>query len=204
VLEKGEEMPIIFPDLPYPKDALAPHISANTLEFHHEKHHKAYVDNTNKLISGTDLEKLDLETIVKRTVGDASRVAIFNNAAQAWNHSFYWKCMKPKGGGAPSGAIVQKINADFGSYEKFVEEFKNAGLTQFGSGWAWLILDNGRLHVTKTLNADTPLAHDMKPLLVVDVWEHAYYLDYQNKRADYLSTFTSNLINWDFVNSTLG
>jgi len=197
-------MAITFPDLPYPMDALQPYISAKTLEFHHGKHHKTYVDNANKLIVGTEFEKSDLEAIVKRTAGDQSKVAIFNNAAQAWNHSFYWNCMKPKGGGTRTGAIAQRIDSDFGGYDKFVEEFKNAGLTQFGSGWAWLILNNGKLQVTKTLNADTPLAHDLHPLLVVDVWEHAYYLDYQNKRADYLAAFAGNLINWDFVNSRLG
>jgi len=196
-------MPITLPDLPYAKDALAPVISAKTLEFHHGKHHKTYVDNANKMIEGTDLANQDLETIIKKTVEDASKAGIFNNAAQVWNHSFYWKCMKPNGGGPPTGPIAQKINGDFGSYEKFVEEIKNAGLTQFGSGWAWLMLNNGRLQVTKTLNADTPLAHGAKPLLTIDVWEHAYYLDYQNRRGDYLSAFMEKLINWDFVNSCL-
>lgn len=196
-------MAITLPDLPYPKGALAPHISERTLEFHYGKHHKAYVDNANKLIAGTDLENLDLEAIVKKTAGDPSKVAIFNNAAQVWNHSFYWKCMKPDGGGAPTGAVAQKIAADFGSVEKFVEELKNAGATQFGSGWAWLVLNGSKLQVTKTPNAGTPLTEGMKPLLVADVWEHAYYLDYQNRRPDYLTTFVDKLINWDFVNSCL-
>lgn len=196
-------MPITLPDLPYPQSALAPVISERTLEFHHGKHHKTYVENTNKLIEGTEFAGQDLETIIKKTVEDSSKVGIFNNAAQAWNHSFYWKCMKPNGGGPPTGTVAQKIKADFGNYEKFVEEFKNAGLTQFGSGWAWLMLNNDRLQVIKTLNADTPIAHGVKPLLTVDVWEHAYYLDYQNKRADYLSAFIDKLINWDFVNSLL-
>jgi Fe-Mn family superoxide dismutase len=196
-------MSITLPDLPYPKDALAPIISERTLEFHHGKHHKAYVDNANKLIAGTELENLDLETIVKKTAGDPSKVGIFNNAAQVWNHSFYWKCMKPNGGGAPSGAVSQKIAADFGSFEKFVEEIKNAGATQFGSGWAWLVLNGNKLQVTKTANAGNPLTDGMKPLLVVDVWEHAYYLDYQNRRPDYLTAFVDKLINWDFVNSCL-
>jgi len=197
-------MAITLPDLPYPQNALAPHISERTLEFHHGKHHKAYVDNANKLVAGTDLENLDLETIIKKSAGDPAKVGIFNNAAQVWNHSFYWKCMKPNGGGAPTGAIASKIVADFGSYEKFVEEFKNAGVTQFGSGWAWLVLNGAKLQVTKTPNAANPLTEGMKPLLVVDVWEHAYYLDYQNRRPDYLSTFVEKLINWDFVNFCLG
>ena len=142
-------------------------------------------------------------TIVKRTVGDVSKVGIFNNAAQVWNHSFYWQCMKPKGGGAPTGAAADKIKADFGSFEKFVEEFKNAGATQFGSGWAWLVLDGGKLKVVKTPNADNPMVRGQKPLLVVDVWEHAYYLDFQNRRPDYLTAFVEKLINWDFVNANL-
>lgn len=197
-------MAITLPDLPYAKNALEPHISARTLEFHHDKHHKAYVDNANKLIEGTDLAPLDLEAIIKKLAGDPSKAAVFNNAAQVWNHSFYWKCMKPSGGGAPTGAIDQKIKADFGNYEKFLEEFKNAGATQFGSGWAWLVLDGGSLKITKTPNAENPMVHGMKPLLVVDVWEHAYYLDYQNRRPDYLTTFADKLISWDFVNSCLG
>ena len=196
-------MTITLPELPYPQDALAPHISARTLEFHHGKHHKAYVDNANKMIAGTDLESADLETIVKKAAGDASKAGLFNNAAQVWNHSFYWKCMKPNGGGAPTGDIAQKINADFGSFDKFVEEFKNAGVTQFGSGWAWLVLDGGKLQAVKTPNAETPITKGAKPLLVADVWEHAYYLDYQNRRPDYLTTFVQSLINWDFVNSCL-
>ncbi len=197
-------MPITLPDLPYSPNALAPHISERTLEFHHGKHHKAYVDNANKLIAGTDLENADLETIVKKSAADPAKVGLFNNAAQVWNHSFYWKCMKPGGGGPPTGAVASKITADFGSYEKFVEEFKNAGVTQFGSGWAWLVLNGDKLQVTKTPNAATPITEGLKPLLVVDVWEHAYYLDYQNRRPDYLSTFVEKLINWDFVNSCLG
>ena len=196
-------MPITLPQLPYPKDALAPHISEKTLEFHYGKHHNAYVVNGNKLIEGTDLADESLEGIIKKTAGDASKVGIFNNLAQVWNHSFYWQCMKPGGGGAPTGAIADKINADFGSYEKFSEAFKNAGTTQFGSGWAWLVLQDNKLQVTKTPNADTPLAHGVKPLLTVDVWEHAYYLDYQNRRPDYLSVFMEKLVNWDFANSNL-
>ncbi|NLV23671.1 MAG: superoxide dismutase [Deltaproteobacteria bacterium] len=196
-------MAITLIDLPYPKDALEPHISARTLDFHHGKHHNAYVVNTNNLIKGTELEDLDLETIIRKSAIDPAKAGLFNNAAQVWNHAFYWRCMKPGGGGAPTGAVAKKIDADFGSYAAFVEAFKNAGATQFGSGWAWLILDNGKLKVVKTGNADTPLAHNQKALLTVDVWEHAYYLDYQNRRPDYLTTFIDKLINWDFVNSCL-
>lgn len=196
-------MAIALPPLPYAKDALAPVISADTLEFHHDKHHNAYVTNANKLIAGTELEKLDLEAIIQKTAGDAGKAGIFNNAAQVWNHSFYWKCMRPGGGGRPRGPIAARIEAAFGGAEKFLEEFKNAGATQFGSGWAWLVLNGGKLQVVKTPNADTPITKGLKPLLVVDVWEHAYYLDYQNRRPDYLTAFVDKLINWDFVNSCL-
>ena len=197
-------MAVNLPELPYAKDALAPYISANTLEFHYGKHHKTYVDNLNKLIAGTDLEGKTLEEIIANSAKDPSKAGIFNNAAQIWNHSFYWKCLKPQGGGAPTGAIAAKIDAAFGSYDKFTEELKNAGVTQFGSGWAWLVLDGNDLKITKTPNADTPLAHGQKALLTIDVWEHAYYLDYQNRRPDYLTAVIQNLINWDFVNSNLG
>jgi Fe-Mn family superoxide dismutase len=204
VKKEDTTMAIQLPDLPYAKDGLAPYISANTLEFHHGKHHRAYVDNTNKLIAGTELANESLETIVKKTVGDAAKSGLFNNAAQVWNHSFYWQCMKPDGGGKPTGKAADKINETWGSFDKFAEELKNAGVTQFGSGWAWLVLDGGKLKVIKTANADTPIAHGVKPLLTVDVWEHAYYLDYQNRRPDYLATFIEKLINWDFVKSNLG
>ncbi len=197
-------MAIVIPSLPYAEDALAPHISATTLEFHYGKHHNAYVVNINKLIEGTDLASEDLESIINKTAGDDSKTAIFNNAAQVWNHSFYWQCMKPNGGGLPTGDVAEKIDAAFGSYEKFIEQIKTAGTVQFGSGWAWLVLKDEQLQVMKTSNADTPIAHGLKPLLTVDVWEHAYYLDYQNRRPDYLSAFVENLINWDFVNSCLG
>ena len=196
-------MALTLPDLPYAKNALEPYLSARTLEFHHDKHHKTYVDTGNKLLAGTNLEQEDAEAIIKKVAGDASKVAIFNNAAQTWNHSFFWNCLKPKGGGRPTGQIAQKINADFGSYEKFAEELKNAGITQFGSGWAWLVQKNGKLELMKTANADTPAAHSVNALLTVDVWEHAYYLDYQNRRADYIQAVIDNLINWDFVNSRL-
>ncbi|MHC1724630.1 MAG: superoxide dismutase [Syntrophobacteraceae bacterium] len=196
-------MALTLPDLPFTKDALEPHISAKTFEFHHGKHHKAYVDNGNKLIAGTEFENMDAEAIIKKVAGDASKMGIFNNAAQTWNHSFFWSCMKPKGGGKPTGEIAKKIDSDLGGYEKFAEELKNAGVTQFGSGWAWLVLKNGKLEIMKTANADTPIAHGIKPVLTVDVWEHAYYLDYQNRRPDFIQAFIDNLINWDFVNSCL-
>jgi superoxide dismutase, Fe-Mn family len=197
-------MAISLPDLPFKKDDLAPYISANTLDFHYGKHHKTYVDNLNKLIAGTDLADKPLEDIIKIAAKDATKAGIFNNAAQIWNHSFYWQCLKKKGGGAPSGTIAAKINSTWGNYEKFVEELKNAGTTQFGSGWAWLVLEGNQLKITKTANADTPLAHGQKALLTIDVWEHAYYLDYQNRRPDYMSAVIQNLINWDFVNANLG
>ncbi len=197
-------MAISLPELPYGKDALAPVISANTLDFHYGKHHKTYVDNLNKLIAGTDLAEKSLEDIIKITVKDSAKAGIFNNAAQIWNHSFYWQCLKKSGGGLPKGAIASKINAVWESYDKFAEELKNAGVTQFGSGWAWFVLEDGQLKITKTTNADTPLAHGQKPLLTIDVWEHAYYLDYQNRRPDYLTAVIQNLINWDFVNANLG
>ena len=196
-------MAITLPDLPFVKDALAPVISANTLDFHYGKHHKAYVDNLNKLIAGTELENKSLEEIIKISANDSAKAGVFNNAAQVWNHSFYWNCLK-KSGGTPQGAIAAKINAVWGSFDKFAEELKNAGATQFGSGWAWLVLDGDQLKITKTANADTPLAHGQKALLTIDVWEHAYYLDYQNRRPDYLAAVIQNLINWDFVNANLG
>jgi Fe-Mn family superoxide dismutase len=192
-----------LPSLPYGLDALEPHISRQTLEFHHGKHHASYVSKLNDAIDGTELDGKSLEEVITAVAGDSAKAGIFNNAAQVWNHSFYWQCMKPGGGGAPSGALAEKINADFGSYDKFVEAFKTAGATQFGSGWAWLVLDGGQLKVTKTPNADLPLAHGQKALLTMDVWEHAYYLDYQNRRPDYITTFLDKLVNWDFVASNL-
>lgn len=196
-------MTFTLPELPYAIDALEPHISKTTLEFHHGKHHNAYVTNLNKLLESSDLAGKSLEEIITASAGDASKAGIFNNAAQVWNHTFYWHSMKPNGGGAPTGAIAEKINADFGSYEKFVEEFKNAGATQFGSGWAWLVLDGDKLKVTKTPNADLPMAHGQKAILTMDVWEHAYYLDFQNRRPDYIGTFLDKLVNWDFANGNL-
>jgi superoxide dismutase, Fe-Mn family len=193
-------MPIILPDLPYSKNALEPIITARTLEFHHDKHHKAYVDNANKFLTGNPLETESLENIIKKTANDPKQVAIFNNVAQVWNHTFLWNSMKPGGGKNPTGPVADQIKTDFGSYEKFVEEFKNAATTQFGSGWAWLVLDNNKLKVIKTPNAENPIIQNMIPLLTIDVWEHAYYLDFQNRRPDYVTAFVDSLINWDFVN----
>lgn len=188
-----------LPTLPYEYTALEPYITKQTLEFHHDKHHAAYVNNYNNLVKGTDLDSQSLEDVIKAVAGDASKAGIFNNAAQSWNHSFYWNCIKANGGGTPSGALAEKINADFGSFEAFVDAFKQAGATQFGSGWAWLVLDNGTLKVTKTGNAENPMTAGQIPLLTMDVWEHAYYLDYQNRRPDYINDFITKLINWDFV-----
>ena len=192
-----------LPELPYSLDALEPHISRNTLEFHHGKHHAAYVTNLNNLVAGSELADHSLEDTILAVAGDASKAGVFNNAAQVWNHTFYWQGMKPGGGGAPSGELAAKIDADFGSFDAFKEQFKAAGATQFGSGWAWLVLDNGTLKITKTGNADLPLAHGQKALLTMDVWEHAYYLDYQNRRPDYMTTFLDKLVNWDFVAANL-
>lgn len=192
-----------LPPLPYSLEALEPHISANTLSFHHGKHHQAYVTNLNNLIKDTDLENLSLEEVISLSAGKADKMGIFNNAAQVWNHTFYWHSLKPQGGGEPTGQIKEKINQDFGSFEAFKTEFKNAATTQFGSGWAWLVLDNGTLKVTKTGNADLPMVHGQKAILTCDVWEHAYYLDFQNKRLDYVDTFLNHLVNWDFANQNL-
>ena len=196
---KDTTMAFTLPPLPYDKSALEPHYSAKTLDFHHGKHHNAYVVKLNELIAGTDLEKKSLEEIILASAKDSSKAAIFNNSAQIWNHTFFWNCMKPQGGGKPSGDLAKQIEADFGSFDKFKEEFKNAGLTQFGSGWAWLVLEGGKLKVTKTANADLPMAHGQIAILTADVWEHAYYLDYQNRRPDFLTSFLDNLANWEFA-----
>lgn len=196
-------MVFTLPPLPYADTALEPHITAKTLSFHYGKHHQAYVTNLNKLVEGTDLATKSLEEVIKISAGDASKAGIFNNAAQVWNHTFYWHSMKPKGGGEPTGELAKKINADFGSFDKFKEEFKNAGATQFGSGWAWLVVDGGKLKVTKTPNAELPMTKGQTALITMDVWEHAYYLDYQNKRPDYIDTFLNHLVNWDFAAENL-
>lgn len=192
-------MTITLPNLPYDKKDLEPFISENTLNFHYGKHHQSYVTNLNKLIEGTELEEKSLEEIIEISRKN-NQAGIFNNSAQIWNHTFYWHSMKKNGGGKVTGKILTKIEKDFGSFEKFVEEFKTAGATQFGSGWAWLVVDeDGKLKVIKTLNAETPLGTNLKPLITMDVWEHAYYLDFQNARPKYIETFLNNLVNWDFA-----
>ncbi|MBA6413721.1 superoxide dismutase [Fe] [Parahaliea sp. F7430] len=191
-------MAISLPELPYAMDALAPHISKETLEFHYGKHHAAYVNNLGPLIKGTELENADLETIVRKSSGGT-----FNNAAQVWNHSFYWNCLSPNGGGAASGAVAEKINAAFGSFDKFKEEFTASAIGNFGSGWTWLVENkDGSVAIVNTSNAETPLTTDAKPLLTVDVWEHAYYIDYRNARPKYMEAFWA-LVNWEFVNANL-
>lgn len=191
-----------LPALPFAKDALAPHMSAQTFDFHHGKHHNAYVVKLNELVAGTEFASKSLEEIIKATHDDASKAAIFNNAAQHWNHSFFWQCLKPNGGGKATGALAAKIDSDLGGYEKFAADFKAAALAQFGSGWAWLVLNaSGKLEIVKTGNAHLPLAHGSRALLTVDVWEHAYYLDFQNRRPDFVQTFLDHLVNWDFANT---
>jgi Fe-Mn family superoxide dismutase len=189
--------------LPYDFNALEPYMSAKTFEFHYGKHHAAYVTNLNKLVQDTELADKSLEEVIKASFGDSSKAGVFNNAAQVWNHTFFWDSMKSNGGGEPTGELADKINSSFGSFDKFKEEFKNAAATQFGSGWAWLILDGDTLKVTKTPNAENPLAHNQKALLTLDVWEHAYYLDYQNKRPDFIQTYLDHLVNWDFATQNM-
>ena len=196
-------MAISLPALPYAENALDPHYSAKTISFHYGKHHKTYVDNLNKLIAGTALESKSLEEIIMASAGDSSKVGLFNNAAQVWNHTFFWNCMRPGGGGRPKGDPAARIDSTFGSYEKFAEQFKAAAVGRFGSGWAWLVLDGGALKITSTANAETPMASKQTPLLTVDVWEHAYYLDYQNRRPDFVQAFLDHLVNWDFVAANL-
>ena len=193
---------ITLPALPYAYDALEPHISKETLEFHHDKHHQTYVTNLNNLIKGTDLEGKSLEEIILASAGDASKAGVFNNAAQVWNHTFYWNSIAPNGGGKPTGAIAAKIDAAFGSYEQFAEQFAAAATTQFGSGWAWLVkTPAGELDLVSTSNAATPLTTENTALLTCDVWEHAYYIDYRNRRPDYVDTFLDTLVNWDYANA---
>ena len=191
-------MAITLPALPYAEDALAPAISAETLQTHHGKHHKAYVDNLNKLLDGKPEASKSLEEVIMSAEG-----GVFNNAAQVWNHTFYWSSMKPKGGGEPTGDLAAAITRDFGGLDKFKTEFTQAGITQFGSGWAWLVLEGGKLKVTKTPNADLPMKHGQKALLTMDVWEHAYYIDYRNARPKYIETFLTSLANWDFASENL-
>ena len=189
-----------LPALPYAIDALAPHISQETLEFHYGKHHQTYVTTLNKLTEGTDHENASLEEVI--LAADAG--PLFNNSAQVWNHTFYWNSMSPTGGGEPTGELADKINSAFGSLDGFKEKFAEAGTTQFGSGWAWLIEGDGGLEITKTANADLPLKHGQKALLTMDVWEHAYYIDFRNARPNYIKTFLDSLINWEFAAANLG
>jgi Fe-Mn family superoxide dismutase len=192
------------PPLPYDFNALEPYgMKGETFEYHYGKHHKAYVDNLNKLTDGTELADKSLEEVIKASFKDASKAGIFNNAAQVWNHTFFWNSLKPAGGGQPSGALADKIDQDFGSFEKFQEEFSNAAATQFGSGWAWLIDDGGTLKVIKTPNAENPLAYGQKALLTLDVWEHAYYIDYRNARPAFIKNYLEQLVNWDFAADNL-
>ena len=196
--------PLALPPLPYEENALAPVISSNTIGFHYGKHHKGYVDNLNKLIAGTEYADLPLEKIIVAVAGKADKAAIFNNAAQVWNHTFFWQSLRANGGGEPPASLKQKIEADFGNLEACKKELTGAATSQFGSGWAWLVLDGGKLKTMKTANAETPLTAGVKPLLTIDVWEHAYYLDYQNRRADYVSALIDKLINWETVLKNLG
>ncbi len=196
--------PNVLPSLPYAENALDPVISANTIGFHYGRHHKGYVDTLNKLIAGTELANLSLEKLIAETAGKAAKVAIFNNAAQTWSHTFYWRSLRPTGGGQPPVALQQRIEAAFGSLDACKKELTTAATTQFGSGWVWLVLQAEKLKVVKTGNAETPLAKGVRPLLAIDVWEHAYYLDYQNRRADYVNAVLDKLINWSFAADNLG
>jgi Fe-Mn family superoxide dismutase len=193
----------VAPPLPYEYDALAPIISAETLRVHHLKHHQGYADKLNELLATSKLHGKSLQEIIVATAGDPKQGKIFNNAAQLWNHTFYWQSMRPRGGGRPVGELADRIVADFGSFDAFVDAFKNVAVEQFGSGWAWLTLDGSALRVVGTGNAETPLTGKKRPLLTIDVWEHAYYLDYQNRRPDYATAWLEKLANWDFAAANL-
>ena len=193
-----------LPPLPWAENALEPVISANTISFHYGKHHKTYVDNLNNLVKGTDYENASLEKIINETAGKADKAGLFNNAAQIWNHTFYWHSMKPAGGGKPTGKLAEMIDTAFGGYDAFKKELATTTVSQFGSGWGWLVLDGGALKVVKTANAEVPFTKGQKPLLTIDVWEHAYYLDQQNKRAAYVDAVIEKLLNWDFATQNLG
>ncbi len=192
-----------LPPLPFPKNALEPHTSAQTLDFHHGRHHQAYVTNLNGLVKDTPMESQSLEQIIQATAKDAAKAGIFNNAAQVWNHTFFWNCMKPQGGGNPSGNLAQAIDRDLGGLAKFKDDFKAAAVGQFGSGWAWLVANGGKLSITRTPNAVNPLSEGQTALLTCDVWEHAYYLDFQNRRPDFVQAFLDHLVNWDFAAQNL-
>jgi Fe-Mn family superoxide dismutase len=196
-------MAFSLPELPYAHDALAPYMGKETLELHHGKHHQTYVTNLNNLIAGTDLETKSLEEIVKAAYGDPAKAGLLNNGGQHWNHNLFWRVMRKGGGGKPGGELAKRIDHDFGSYDAFAEQFKQAAVTQFGSGWAWLAVDGDKLKVMKTPNGENPLCHHMKPILGIDVWEHAYYLDYRNRRPDYVAAFLGNLVSWEAVEAEL-
>ena len=196
-------MAFTLPPLPFAKNALAPHMSAKTLEFHHGKHHQTYVDTLNRLTEGKPEADMSLEELIAATHHDDTKTAIFNNAAQVWNHTFFWNCMKKEGGGEPVDDLKKAIDRDFGKFDTFAKELKDAAATQFGSGWAWLVFDAGKLKVIKTANAINPVAGGQAALLTCDVWEHAYYLDYQNRRPDFVQAFLGHLVNWDFVAENL-
>lgn len=205
ILHAETKLAEAFPPLPYADDALAPVISANTISFHYGRHHKGYYDNVLKMVEGTEFVGQTVEAIVRTTYGNPSRAALFNNAAQLWNHTFYWRSMRPNGGGKPTGALAARVDQDFQGYDNFRKQFAEAALTQFGSGWAWLVENKDKkLELVKTGNADTPMAQGIKCLLTIDVWEHAYYLDYQNRRADYVAGWLDKLVNWDFAAQSLG
>jgi Fe-Mn family superoxide dismutase len=191
-------MAFTLPPLPWSKDALAPHISAETIDFHYGKHHQAYVTNLNKLLEGKPEASKGLEDIILSSDG-----GVFNNAAQIWNHTFYWNSMKPQGGGKPTGKLLELVNRDFGSADNLLQQLGEAAKTQFGSGWAWLVDEGGKLKVVKTANADLPMKHNQKALLTCDVWEHAYYIDYRNARPNYVDAFLKNLVNWEFAAKNL-
>ncbi len=192
-----------LPPLPYAPNALEPHVSANTFSFHHGKLHQAYVTNLNNLLKDSPDSEKPLEEIITSSFGDAAKAGVFNNSAQVWNHTFFWSSMAPGGGGTPTGELADRIKSAFGGIDGFKEQFKAAAVGQFGSGWAWLVLDKGDLKVTKTPNAETPMVHGQTALLTCDVWEHAYYLDYQNRRPDFVQAFLDNLVNWDFAATNL-
>ncbi|HDQ46142.1 MAG TPA: superoxide dismutase [bacterium] len=194
----------LLPPLPYPGEALEPVISQRTLEFHFGRHHRGYVDNLNRLVAGTKLEGLSLKEIILETAEKADKASVFNNAAQVWNHTFYWHSLRPGGGGEPPEALKERIEASFGTVDACRKELAAAAAAQFGSGWAWLVQDGGKLRVTRTGNADVPFTAGLIPLLTIDVWEHAYYLDYQNRRGDYVEAVLDKLINWDFAAENLG
>ncbi len=196
--------PFELPPLPWADNALEPVISAKTISFHYGKHHKGYLDNLNKLVAGTEFEGMPLEKVVAATAGKADKVAVFNNAAQTWNHTFYWNSLSPKGGGTPPAGLKQKITDSFGDMDTCLKELSAAAVGRFASGWAWLVADGGTLKVMNTMNADTPLTLGLTPLLTIDVWEHAYYLDYQNRRADYVKAVLEKLVNWEFAAKNLG